>query len=76
MVKLMKTVVLHAFLSAYLVLSACSMGSDPTLRNGAYRMSKPVAKVNAVKFDAFHWDLSHNLAREVLSQGRQADSVQ
>ena len=69
MVKLMKTLALHTFLSVCLVLSSCSMGSEPAPRNGAYRMSKPVDKVNAVKFGAYHWDLSRNLAREVLSQG-------
>ena len=32
-------------------------------------MSKQVEKVNSVKFKDYGWDLTHNLAREVLSQG-------
>ena len=32
-------------------------------------MSKPVEKISVVNFGNYHWDLTSNLAREVLSQG-------
>ena len=46
-----------------------NLGSNPTLETEHLLMSKPIEKVSVVKFDAYSWDLSSNLAREVLSQG-------
>ena len=63
---------IHSFLVSILLTlfpSAYSIGGDPTIEMELTRMSKQIEKVHEVKFAAYSWDLSRNLAREVLSQG-------